>query len=95
MSINQGDINKMEVKDSPIKKQDGAVYSTKNGLTNFHLLEDLSIKSRDGQTLLEIIQKLEDENDDIEDKIQIMKQVIQNQEARIQILERLVNEYVG
>lgn len=44
MSVTKADINKMVIKESDNKKQEGAVYSTKKGKTDFHPIGSLKLK---------------------------------------------------
>lgn len=93
--MNQSDFIKMEAKDSQVKKKNGAVYGTRKGRTDFHTLESLPIESMQDKTLLHILDELTGADENLEDKIQILKQAILNQEERIKKLEKVVSEYVG
>lgn len=93
MSVTKADINKMVIKESDNKKKDGAVYSTMNGKTDFHSVGSLKLK--DDITLLEQLDELVLLNEELLKKIKTLKDVITNQEQRIQNLEKVVANYVG
>lgn len=93
MSVTKADINKMVIKESDNKKQEGAVYSTNKGKTDFHPIGSLKLK--DDITLLEQLDELVLLNEQLLKKIKTLKDVITNQEQRIQNLEKVVANYVG
>jgi predicted nucleic acid-binding Zn-ribbon protein len=93
MSVTKADVNKMVIKESDNKKQEGAVYSTKKGKTDFHKLGDIFIK--DNVTLLNQIDDILSSNEELLKKIKILKEVIENQQKRIETLEKVVANYVG
>lgn len=93
MSVTKADINKMVIKESDNKKKEGAVYSTKNGKTDFHSVGSLKLK--DDTTLLEQIDELVLLNEQLLKKVKTLKDVVTNQEQRIQNLEKVVANYVG
>lgn len=92
--IDKTDFNKMSVKSNNLKKEDGSIYGTNDGVVDFHTLESMPIKSY-GDSLLAILDGLSGADETLEDKIQVLKEVILQQNERIQELERRWNEYVG
>lgn len=93
MNVTKSDINKMVIKESDNKKQEGAVYSTKNGKTDFHPIGSLEIK--DNITLVKLLDDIVLHNQELLAKVKTLKDVIINQEERIQNLEKVVANYVG
>lgn len=91
--LDNTDFNKAVIKDSPAKKKEGAVYSTKKGKTDFHPLGSLEVK--DNITLIQQLDELVLLNEELLTKIKTLKDVIMNQEERIQNLEKVVANYVG
>lgn len=91
--LDNTDFNKAVIKDSPAKKKEGAVYSTKKGKTDFHPLGSLEIK--DNVTLVKLLDEIVSHNEELLKKIKTLKDVIMNQEERIQNLEKVVANYVG
>ena len=92
--IDKADLNKMSVKSNNLKKENGTIYGTNDGVVDYHTLESMPIKSY-GDSLLHIIDGLMGQDETLEDKIQVLKEVILQQNERIQELERRWNEYVG
>jgi hypothetical protein len=93
MNVTKSDINKMVIKESDNKKQEGAVYSTKKGKTDFHPIGSLEVK--DNITLVKLLDEIVSHNQELLTKVKTLKDVIMNQEQRIQNLEKVVANYVG
>ena len=93
--LDQKDMNKMHLKDSQAKKQNGAIYGTINNKTDFHLIEKMPLEGLDNKTLKDIINNLYQEQTVLLEKIKILKEVALNQSQRIENLEKVVNTYVG
>ena len=93
MNVTKSDINKMVIKESDNKKQEGAVYSTKKGKTDFHPIGSLEVK--DNITLVKLLDEIVSHNQELLTKVKTLKDVIMNQEERIQNLEKVVANYVG
>jgi hypothetical protein len=91
--LDNTDFNKAVIKDSPAKKKEGAVYSTKKGKTDFHPIGSLEVK--DNVTLFQQLEELLLQNQELLTKVKTLKDVIMNQEERIQNLEKVVANYVG
>lgn len=93
--IDTGDINKMEMKDTKMKKTEGVVYGTKQGHTDFHSLESMIIASRDKKSLKEILDTIDSMLEDDKQKIQILKDVMLEFDERLKKAENIISIYIG
>jgi hypothetical protein len=92
--LDKGDINKIHMKENNHKGKDGAIYGTKDKITDFHSLESMTIDSYK-DNLLNILDTLFGSDESLEEKIKILKEVVLSQQERIQVLEKKVKDYIG
>jgi hypothetical protein len=92
--LDNGDINKMHIKENKQKTNEGSIYGTKDKITDFHSLENITIVSHE-DSLVNILDTLFLSKESLEEKIKILKEVILSQQDRIQVLEQKIKEYIG
>jgi hypothetical protein len=92
--LDKGDINKIHMKENNHKGKDGAIYGTKDKITDFHSLESITIESYQNN-LLNILNTLFGSDETLEGKIQVIKEVLLMQQQKIEALEKKVNDYLG